>query len=216
GQSDVEQNDVGMEPTCGGDRACTVPARCDVVAPGLDQLGYRRARILVVVDDEHAALAQFAVRSVDTFRDLRALQPFQFLRAGERQMNGDLAAMAETVALRLDTSSVQRDDALDQRQPDTQAGAAAGAAIDLHERLEHMLQHVGRDADAVIADTNHGLAVFPDRNIDPAARLAVAAPIRQQIYDPLPDAGRVHRHLNRDAGGGGHAILSPRAGSLIC
>ena len=55
-------------------------------------------------------------------------------------------------------SAVQLDEAAHQREPDAEAPADAGERmLGLAERLEHVRQHLGRDADAVVHDLEYRL-----------------------------------------------------------
>ena len=108
---------------------------------------------------------------------------------------------------------MQLDEASDERQADPQAALRPiQRLVGLHEEVEDVLLHLRRDADAGVADPQHGLVVLAGQaDRDPAARLGVLGGVVQQVRDDLLQAGRVA--LDRD-GLGGSIDRRARAGAL--
>src|SRR5688572_30588061 len=96
----------------------------------------------------------------------------QVVLAGQRQTDPELAALADAVALGRDGSTVKTDDALDDREPESES-TLCGAACALEKRVEDVWQGLLGDADPRIPDPDQHLsAVQCGRELDQTVRLA--------------------------------------------
>ena len=77
------------------------------------------------------------------------------------QAHDELAAVAGAVAAHRDAAAVQLHQLAHQRQADSKAAAGLGGrAVDLREQVENAVQHLRLDADAVVRDRQHHLALL--------------------------------------------------------
>ena len=83
-----------------------------------------------------------------------------------------------------------------QREPDSQAAArAVDGVVGLHEQVEDLRQHVGRDADALVGDAQHRVVAFaPDEHADHAFAARELERIRDQVADDLLEPHRIAAH----------------------
>ena len=111
----------------------------------------------------------------------------------DRQAHDELAAAARPVAVRFDGAAVHLHQRLHQRQADAQPVARAlQRRIDLREHVEDARQFVGRDADAVVPHSDHGLPAFLlDGQPDVPAPVGELAGVVQQVADHLRQPRRV-------------------------
>ena len=93
-------------------------------------------------------------------------------------------------------AAVQFGEAPHQRQPDAEAAAGTvDGVVRLHEQIEDLRQHVGRNADALVGNTQHGvipLAPYEDAHDSLAARELER--IGNQVADDLLEAHGVAAH----------------------
>src|SRR5687768_5085467 len=103
-------------------------------------------------------------------------------RRRDGQPNDEFAPPAETVAVRFNRAAMHGDKTLYQRQADAEpAHRALQRRIDLHEHVEDPGKLLRGDADAVVANADHGLtAVALDDQLDPPSVLRELASVVQQ------------------------------------
>ena len=159
-QPDVDERDVG--PQVEGRRKPGGPVHrlVHLVAGQLEHDPQHLARVGIVLHDEDPARDAVAV-GARPGRQPRG-------RRHRGQAHGELAAAPLPVAPRLDAAAVQLRDAAHQGEPEAEAArAAVGAALALHEEVEHAGQHLRRDADPRVADAQHGQPVHgAQRDLD--------------------------------------------------
>src|SRR6185369_10524589 len=112
--SDVEEHDLGLEHPGGVERLVAVRRDLDGVAPDLEQHREALRGIGIVLDHENAAGRGASGRGAPIFG-----HPL-LARGLERQGHGELASTAEPVARRLNPAAVHLDQALDQRESDSE------------------------------------------------------------------------------------------------
>src|SRR5438094_6269864 len=112
------------------------------------------------------------------------------LRWGDRKRDDELAASADAVASRLHAAAVQLHDRFDERESDAETSQIAMLrAADLDEPLEDAVDHLRRDADAVVAYTDDGGArLGRGGHLDVSAFLLIFRRVVQQIADHLYDS----------------------------
>src|SRR5581483_11872012 len=94
---------------------------------------------------------------------------------------------------RLDGTAVHFDQAAYQGEPDAEPSLSpAVCAVPLGEQVEHLGQHVGRDAHAVVPHGQDGIrAVAPGREPDVAPRLGVLRGVVEQVGNDLRETYRI-------------------------
>ena len=94
-----------------------------------------------------------------------------------------------------------------QREPDAQAAArAVDGVVRLHEQVEDLRQHVGRDADALVGDAQHRVVAFAaDEHADHAFAARELERVGNEIADDLLEPHRVAA----DPHGLGHEVDAP-------
>ena len=145
----------------------------------------------VVVDDQHAAAVARRRRGrrggLNGRGDLR-----------HRHSQGEGAAPAGTVAVRVDRSAVHFDQTSSERQPDTQAGLGMLCRrVVLREQVEDAGQHLVGDADPRVRDAKDDLALVSGRrrqfggDADVSARIGELDGVVQHVGDDLHEPVRV-------------------------
>src|SRR6185295_11054701 len=114
------------------------------------------------------------------------------------------AAGARTAAVRGNLATVHRDEAASQREADAEPALGVPTrAIDLHEHLEHGIEVLRQDADAVVADTHDGaVADAPRADLDSTALVRVLGRVGEQIREHLRETYRVALERDRLARNG--------------
>ena len=122
-----------------------------------------------------------------------AASPSDFRRRDGRQAHGERRAAAIAVARGVHGAAVQLGEPPHQREADTETAArAVDGVVRLHEQVEDLRQHVGRDADALVGDAQHGVVAFaPDEHADDAVAARELERIGNQVADDLLEAHRV-------------------------
>src|SRR5690349_21548097 len=115
----------------------------------------------MIVDDQHLSRVPASDR-----RGFRTRRLFLLRRRRGRRENGEpndkLASLPESRAMRFDVPAVQLDDATREIQPESQSATTSRERIlRLHERLEDASEVFARDADAVVANTDHRAFASP-------------------------------------------------------
>ena len=132
--------------------------------------------------------------------------------------------MTRAGAINRDRAAVQFDETSHERQPDPEpAPRAIQRMVGLHEEIEDVSLHLGRDADPGVSHSQHGLVAFAaERDRDPAAGLGVLGGVVQQVRDDLFQTGRVAldpqrlgREMTSKARAGTRSIRG-RAASTAC
>ena len=185
-QPDVDERDVGPQTEGRLKPGGAVHGLVHLVAGQLEHEPQHLTRVGIVLHDEDPARGAVAVGA----RPGR--QPGGRRHRG--QAHGKLAAAPLSVAPRLDAAPVQLGDAAHQREPEAEAArAAVGAALALHEEVEHAGQHFRRDTDPRVADTQHGQPVRgAQRDLDLSPRRREPERIAHQVADDLLEARLVH------------------------
>ena len=80
-----------------------------------------------------------------------------------------------------------------QREPDPQAAArAVDGVVGLHEQVEDLRQHFGRNSDALVGDAQHRVVAFaPDTHADHAFAARELECVRDEVADDLLEPHRV-------------------------
>ena len=154
------------------------------VAADLQQHGERFGAVGAVVDNQDAKASGGRGRGDGLPRG--RLRHF----SRDRQTHDELAAAAKPAAVRFDGSALQFHERPDQGEPDAQAVARAlQRRIDLGKHVEEARQFFGRDADAVVPHSNHGLPAFQSgAQPDVPASVGELAGVVQQVADHLRKA----------------------------
>ena len=86
-----------------------------------------------------------------------------------------------------------------QREPDAEAAArAVDGVVRLHEQIEDLRQHVGRDADALVGDPQHGVVAFAaDEHADDAVAARELERVGNEVADDLLEPHRIAAHPHR-------------------
>ena len=140
---------------------------------------------------------------MEVAENLQGLPPALFLR--NRQADGEGCTLVRSRAGCLNGPTMCCDDRLAERQPNADsAEATGGRAIHLVEAIEDMRQLVAGDANSLVGDSNHRLAVLrpgPHQDL-PAFRAKLDGVIEQVANDQFQVARagqnrkRRFRHLN--------------------
>ena len=111
----------------------------------------------------------------------------------DRQSDHELAAKARAGTVGRDGPAVQLREALDQREPDSEAAAGPlGRPLYLVEEVEDTEQSLGRHPDPGVAHLEHELVGLPGHDqIDPAAGIGVLGGVGQEVGQDLLKPGRV-------------------------
>src|SRR5215470_10847109 len=116
-------------------------------------------------------------------------------------MNDQFRTLTGARAERLDSASMQVNQALNQRQPHAEAALHPIFAAHLGEQLEDLLDILGQDADAGVAHPQYGLlARAGEPELNAPAGLGVFGRVVQQIGEYLGQAGKVALHVQRFSG----------------
>ncbi len=101
----------------------------------------------------------------------------------DRQADDELATPAQALAQGLDASSMHLHQAANQGQTQPQASLrVVERVIDLREKVEDSRQHLGRNADAVIADPENDVGPFArGRQADLSAGLVYLAALFSRL-----------------------------------
>ena len=105
----------------------------------------------------------------------------------------ELAPLPGPGARNRDRPAMQLDQTSHERQSDPEpAPRTIQRMVRLHEEIEDVFLHLGRDADPGVSHSQHGLvALSRQRERDLAAGLGVLRGVVQQVRDDLLQAGRV-------------------------
>ncbi len=107
---------------------------------------------------------------------------------------------------------MQLDQAANESQADSEAAAGAvERMVGLHEKIEDLVLHVGRDADSVVAYLQHGAPVQgTQRDGDPATGLGVLRGVGEQVRDDLFEPRGVSAHQERTLRKGDGQVVTER------
>ena len=85
-------------------------------------------------------------------------------RRDGRQAHGERGAAAIALARGVHGAAVQLGEPPHQREADAEAAArAVDGVVRLHEQIEDLRQHVGRNADALVGDAQHRVVALARR-----------------------------------------------------
>ena len=120
----------------------------------------------------------------------------------ERQPDGKRGAVPEPFALDGDAAAVHFGQLSGQGETDAEpAFGAIERAVGLGEQVEHAAAHFGRQADAVVGDADHGLAVFGESaDLDAPAFGRVLGGVGEQVGDDLLGARGIGEERHRLVG----------------
>ena len=145
----------GLKTLATSERRRAVVGGLDLVAQVAQEIGDALGGVLVVVDDEDALAARVRGRlRADGRRGPAGRYHLERCPAGrERKLDDELAPLARPVAVRRHLTAVQLDEAAHDRQAETEAALRAVERLRLlEEEVEHPPQHLGGDADPLVAD----------------------------------------------------------------
>ncbi len=102
-----------------------------------------------------------------------------------------------------------RAQSVDDRQSETQPPLGPiERRLQLHKRLEHRLEHFGREADAVVSNANHDIALVDlGGQLDGIVGLRILRGVRQEIHKDLLQADGVSVDRNLRGRGLDHQFL---------
>ena len=191
-KTDVAQDDLRLESEGRLDALQPIRRHMNLVALQFEHVLEHGRRVLVVLDDQHATLGDVVQRARLHMDGL----------GRQRQRHDELRPLPLAFALRSDSAAVKLDQALHQRQPEAETAArTVKTRVRLHERLEHPVHEVGRDADAIVADADDGL-VSPslERHQHMTARVGELAGVPEQVSEHLRQSLSIAIHPDRLAG----------------
>src|SRR5687767_8507729 len=94
---------------------------------------------------------------------------------------GEFAALADSLAARVDRPAVQVHERFHDREPDAEPPfGSSRRAANLHEPVENPFQHLRRNTDPLVANRHHTMiGILVQRNLDTAAFRGVARGVVQ-------------------------------------
>jgi hypothetical protein len=156
--ADVEQHNgwlIGRQERQG--RGAVVD-HLDFRSEQLQQQAQTLRGVAIVVHDENAAIRQYGsprIRSNPSRNSRLFIQ---------RQLDGELASLADTVAMRFDLASMHFDERSHERQTNPQSSLRlASRAVGLRKHLKNVGEHRGGDSNSRVAHGYHDVAVISFR-----------------------------------------------------